>query len=325
MKKHVLFILSVVFLEASLFGQADPHFSLFEYTQNIVNPAAAGSNDAMCFTTSHRQQWVGFGKGSDNDDGSGNGRPISTIFSFDMPLPKIKSGLGLAAIQDKIGFQNDIQIKLNYAFRYPLKENVHISGGIGLGVVNRSINPDWVTSASLADQQVYGDPSLPHMENITVFDMNAGVGFYGTDYWVSFSATHITGPKLKYNIESYSRLAQQLYLMGGYTFHLSNPSYDIITSAAIQADRISKMEFQVNAKFLYDKKFWFGVSGRIDAIAPMIGAHLPVGPGALSIGYSYDIRLNKIGAAGSHEIMARYCFNLSRDNSQTRGKTVRRM
>lgn len=325
MKRFVVLILVVVFFELSVMAQADPHFSLFEYTQNIVNPASAGANDAICFTTSHRQQWVGFGKNSGNDDGSGNGRPISTVFSFDMPIPKIKSGIGLAVLQDKIGFQNDIQIKLNYAYRYSFRENLTLSAGLGLGVVNRSINPNWVTSASLINQQVYEDPSLPHMENITIFDMNGGFALYGNDFWVTLSGTHLLAPKLTYNVNSPSRLAQQIYLMGGYTFHLSNPSYDVITSAAIQADRISKMEFQINAKFMYDKKFWVGLSGRIDAISPMIGAHLPLGPGAISFAYCYDISLNKIGAAGSHELMARYCFNLTRENTQTRGKTVRRM
>ncbi|MDR2835999.1 MAG: type IX secretion system membrane protein PorP/SprF [Bacteroidales bacterium] len=317
MKKLILIIIFFGIATSYMFAQADAHFSLFEYSQNIVNPGAAGANDAFCFTTSHRQQWVGYG--------GGEGRPISTLFSFDMPLNAIKSGLGIAVLQDKLGFQSDIQLKLNYAYRLKVGDVGILGIGLGLGMVNRSINPEWETSASFNNGQVYDDPALPHMENITVFDMNFGITLYGKDFWAGLSSTHLTGPKMTYNVEAVSRLVQHIYLMGGYTLHLPNPSFDIIASGMLQTDRFSKAEFQINAKFMYEKKFWAGISGRLDAIVPMVGVHLPLGPGAISFAYCYDIKLNKIGASGSHELMARYCFNLERNNTPTREKTVRRL
>ena len=85
-------------------------------------------------------------------------------------------------------------------------------------------------------------------------------------------------------------------------------------------------EFQINAKYLYEKKFWAGLSYRFsDAIVPMLGIHLSFG---MSIGYSYDIPLGGNSYrynTGSHEIMVRYCFNVSRNNNMGRYRSVRRL
>ena len=51
----------------------------------------------MCVTSLHRQQWVGFKE---------EGRPVTTLFLFDMPIPSLDMiGVGLNIQQDIIGFQ----------------------------------------------------------------------------------------------------------------------------------------------------------------------------------------------------------------------------
>jgi type IX secretion system PorP/SprF family membrane protein len=330
MKRSILIFLLFGITTNWIFSQVDAHFSLFEYTQNIVNPGASGSNDAICFTTSHRQQWMGMkvsssiGGNTETEDVSG--RPISTLFSFDMPITKINSGIGVAALQDKIGFQNDISIKLNYAYRLEIGNVGMLGMGIGLGLVDRNINPNWITwDPTRQTGGTFDDPGLPQIEDVAAFDMNLGVTLFGQDYWARISCTHLTNPKISFTNTLASRLAQQIYIMGGYNFQLSSPSWNIIASGTIQTDRFSTPEFQINGKVMYEKKFWFGLSGRIDAICPMVGMHLALGPGALSFGVVYDIPLNRVGAGGSTEIMARYCFNLTRNKGLTKTTTVRRL
>lgn len=336
MKRFLVIILILGLTANAIIAQVDAHFSLFEYTQNIVNPGAAGGSDGMCFSTSHRQQWVGFQVKNVNSGSTEttdqSGRPISTTFSFDMPLNAIHSGIGLAVLQDKLGFQSDIQMKLNYAYRFEIKDFANIGIGLGLGIVNRTLNPSWITFNEFTNMgQTYDDPLLPRMGTITVFDLNIGATMYGPNYWAGIACTHLTSPKMNYSDVTPSRLAQQLYFMGGYTFNLGNPSYDLATSAIIQTDRISAVDFQVNAKFMYQKKFWAGISGRIDAIVPMVGAHLAMGGvGNLSVGYCYDIPLSaklgyKSGIKGSHELMARFCFNITKEKGKTGVTTVRRL
>ncbi len=310
-----LLLLAIVFtgmfINYSL-AQVDSHFSLFEYSQNMYNPGSAGSNNAMCVTSLHRQQWVGLEEG----------RPITTLFSFDMPLIDIL-GVGLNINQDILGFQQDLNISGNIAYRAELGPGM-LGVGLGLGVINRSIDGDWRTWSSLTGGTVYEDPAIPHMESKTAFDMSFGATLVSQDYWVGFSVTHLLKPTINFEVDLPSSIARHYYLTGGYNYSLPNPSFDLLASTMLQSDG-STMEFQINAKILYNKSFWGGVSYRYnDAIVPMLGVHLING---LSFGYSYDIVTSKIGSYnhGSHELMVRYCFDIQKDNNPGRYRSVRRL
>lgn len=297
-------------------AQSDPHFSLFEYSQNIYNPGAAGSNNAMCVTSLHRQQWVGFKE---------EGRPVTTLFLFDMPIPSLDMiGVGLNIQQDIIGFQKDLNVSANVAYRLELDFGM-LGVGVGAGIINRSINGNWRTWGSLIGQPVYIDPTIPHMESKTAFNLNFGATLVGGKFWVGLSSTHLLNPVIKFDIDNPSYIARHFYLTGGYEYSLPNPSFDLIGTGMVQSDGSGFPEIQINGKILYNKSFWGGLSYRYnDAIVPMIGVHLVNG---LSFAYSYDISLIKIGSnmLGSHELMVRYCFNLSMDKTPGRHRGVRRL
>lgn len=291
-------------------AQVDSHFSMFEYSQNVFNPGAAGSNDAMCVTSIHRQQWVGFSEKE--------GRPVTTIFSFDMPIKKINSGMGFVVNQDMEGFESDLHLTLNYAYRADLDFGM-LGVGLGLGVIHRILNPTWRPPSTLENGGgVFDDPSLPRMQTKNIFDVNFGTTLMGDKYWAGFSITHLLKPNVNYDSSNPTYIPRQLYLVGGYDYSLPNPSFDLLGSAIIQADGFFKStELQLNLKLVYEKKFWGGVSYRFsEAIVPMIGIHLLNG---ISVGYSYDIGLSKLTTKGSHEIMVRYCFNM--DISKPAGKS----
>lgn len=293
------------------FAQNDSHFSLFEYSQNLYNPGAAGANNAICITSMHRQQWVGF------DD-----HPQTTIFTFDMPI-KDFLGLGAAVMHETIGFHNDVSFMVNAAYRHEFSFGI-LGAGASFGILNRSIDGEWKTPNSLGGDPVYRDPTIPHKDSKVAFDMHLGATLYGKNYWAGISASHLTRPTLKFSGTNSTYIARHYYIAGGYNWTLPNPSSDLLFSA--MAVYASSFEFQINAKYLYEKKFWAGLSYRFsDAIVPMLGIHLAFG---MSIGYSYDIPIggntyqyNK----GSHEIMIRYCFNVSKNNNMGRYRSVRRL
>ena len=254
------------------FAQNDSHFSLFEYSQNLYNPGAAGANNAICITSMHRQQWVGF------DD-----HPQTTIFTFDMPI-KDFLGLGAAVMHETIGFHNDVSFMVNAAYRHEFSFGI-LGAGASFGILNRSIDGEWKTPSSLGGDPVYRDPTIPHKDSKVAFDMHLGATLYGKNYWAGISASHLTRPTLKFSGTNSTYVARHYYIAGGYNWTLPNPSSDLLFSA--MAVYASTFEFQINAKYLYEKKFWAGLSYRFsDAIVPMLGIHLAFG---MSIGYSYDI------------------------------------
>ncbi|PID95495.1 MAG: hypothetical protein CSA94_01310, partial [Bacteroidetes bacterium] len=144
----------LVAIVGSTFAQNDAHFSLFEFNTLNYNPGYAGSNDAICVTAVHRQEYVGFE----------SGRPQTTVLSFDMPINAISSGVGLTVFQESIGFQKEISVAGTYAYRLALETGT-LGFGANFGYINRSIDGDWVTPESLDGGSIYSDPAVPHMES----------------------------------------------------------------------------------------------------------------------------------------------------------------
>ncbi|HOE03833.1 MAG TPA: type IX secretion system membrane protein PorP/SprF [Bacteroidales bacterium] len=303
------------------FAQNDPHFSLFEFSQLTYNPGYAGSNNGICVSSVHRQQYVGFNR--DPLNGGKSGRPITTVFNAEMPLKAINSGVGLSIIQDMIGFQSDLALNVSYAYRVDLGYG-SLGIGLNLGFINRTIDGDWITPESLGGGTVYTDPAVPHSESKVAFDMGFGAFFKYDKFYAGLSFTHLLQPSINFDIESPSYIKRHYYLVGGYNYQLPNPTFEVRPSLLMQFDGATT-QFTFNGQFVYSKKIWGGISYRYnDAISPMLGIYLMNG---LSFAYSYDIELSPLStySSGSHEIMVRYCFNADFGGDPGRYRSVRRL
>lgn len=314
MRRLILGIISVIVLSAAAHAQSDSQFSLFNFNTLSYNPAYAGSNEAICVTSVHRQQWVGF-----------EGRPQTTFFCADMPIPAISSGVGLTALQENIGFEKNLNIYANYAYRLPLAVG-NISFGVNLGVINKSIDGDWVSPESLNGQQVFIDPAIPHMDSKMAFDAGLGVYYRFDNLYAGISSLHLLEPKFKFNAndEYQPYLKRHIYLVGGYVYQLPNPMFELKPSMLVQTD-MATVQFSINGQFIYNKQFWGGLTYRYDdAVVPMVGIHLMNG---ISVGYSYDVVLSDMASyqSGSHELVLRYCFNADFSRSPGRYRSVRRL
>lgn len=296
-------------------AQSDSHFSLFNFNTLGYNPGYAGSNRAICVTSVHRQAWIGYGEG----------RPKTTVFSADMPLNSINSGVGLNVLQESIGKEKNLNIYGIYAYKMPLTTGT-LSIGVNLGIINKSLDGNWITPLSLGGGQVFQDPAIPHMDSKTTFD--AGLGFYYRydNLYAGLSATHLLKPKFKFNADGSTQpyLNRHYNVIGGYLMQLPNPMFEIKPSMFLQTD-LKTAQISVNAQFIYNKKFWGGLTYRHDdAIIPKVGIHLMNG---ISVGYSYDVLLTDIRSysSGSHEIVLRYCFNANFSKSPGRYRSIRRL
>ncbi|MEA1874843.1 MAG: type IX secretion system membrane protein PorP/SprF [Bacteroidota bacterium] len=319
MRRLTLAIMILFATVGITFAQSDAHFSLFEFNTLNYNPGYAGSNDAICVTSVHRQQWLGFEEG----------RPQSTVFSVDMPINAINSGVGLTIFQESIGFQKDLSITATYAYRLDLDYGT-LGIGVNLGLISRAINGDWVSPESLNGGQVFTDPVIPHMDSKMVFDVGLGAYYRYDNFYAGLSSLHITEPVFKFNGSDGGDdsknpfVKRHYYIVGGYIYQLPNPMFELKPSVLVQTD-FATAEFSVNGQFIFNKKFWGGVTYRYDdAIVPMLGIHLLNG---ISVGYSYDIVLSDIAGytSGSHEIVVRYCFNMDMGGGVGRYRSVRRL
>ena len=92
MKRLILItglILSVLVMEA----QQEAQFSHYSFNTQSINPAYAGSRDALTVTALHRSQWVGF-----------EGAPTTQTLTLHAPILQDKIGIGLSVSVYNITF-----------------------------------------------------------------------------------------------------------------------------------------------------------------------------------------------------------------------------
>lgn len=119
----------IILLIVSTFGwltsnaQQAPMYTHYMNNTLVVNPAYAGSRDALTFSVLHRSQWVGF-----------KGAPVTQTFTMHTPLKNEHIGVGLTVLNDKIGPTNNTSLFFDYAYIIKLTEKSKLSFGLSAGL-----------------------------------------------------------------------------------------------------------------------------------------------------------------------------------------------
>ena len=295
---RVLTLLALL-LSTTISAQQDKLLTHFMYDKMSLNPGATGIDDGICATSLYRNQWDKV-----------NGAPNSAILNIEANMNRFfPGGIGISFYHDAIGFAKQNNALLNYS--YPIEiGNAGILGlGVGVGIMNYGMNPDWVPPTTL------NDPTLPTSFAATNLDLNFGAYFKGNDFYAGFSSTHLSETLLKQSVnvsgatltQSY-QTARHYYLMGGYKMR-NIAGGDIDANLLVRTDLV-KVSADINARYIYQDKYYGGLTFRTsDMVALMLG-YMPMKD--LTIGYSYDLTLNKLASIsmGSHELLVKYCFYL---------------
>jgi type IX secretion system PorP/SprF family membrane protein len=280
------------------------------------NPGFAGVSGMICATAINRQQWLGF-----------KGAPSTTVFSISAPVKpfKIESGIGLVVESDNIGFDRDINLSGIYSYIADMGIG-KLGIGINLGMINKTLDPEWFIPDGEEFKQPGQDPLIPATkENLVAFDAGLGLYFITDKYYASLSVAHVNKPRIKFSKEEAevnSYISRHYYLSGGYTLQLPNPSLELLPSFFTYSDG-KMLQLSITTLVRYNKKAWGGVSYRSgDSFSGIAGIELYNG---LRIGYAYDFPLSDIrkNTSGSHEFMVNYCFNLTLGRSNMRYKSIR--
>lgn len=293
-------------------AQQDAQFSQYMYNQLDYNPGSAGSKEAICLSALSRQQWVGF-----------KGAPTSSVFSANMPIKQINSGVGLTMVNDILGFNNNLGIKIAYAYRMDVNNGMgKIAFGISGGFLNNALKgAKWIPPDDGGASST--DNSIPQENDSGMaFDLGFGVFYKTENLYLGLSSTHILQPEIKYKSGATFPNSRHYYLTAGYNLGLKNPLFDFQPSLLIASDG-SSSDVDLNSVILYNKRIWGGVTYRIkSAIIGMIGIELMSG---LRIGYSYDFSASDLSMYnnGSHELMVTYSFTISKEKIPHKSKSVR--
>ena len=283
---------------AGAYAQQQPLSTMYMWNQLILNPAYAGSRDAITASAVWREQWVGL-----------EGAPSTQVISLHSPLPGDKIGLGLTVENDNIGPSNNTGVWGDFAYRIQMSEKSKLSFGLraGFGVYQASLRD--------LDNIDVNDPVFnKNVENNFLPNFGFGAYYYGDRGYVGISSPTLIEGELNSG-RNPSGKAQDLdkrhyYLMGGYVFSLSQDSTGVMfkPSTVIRMVEGAPVSFDISANFLIKQKLWLGAAYRYqDAVAAIVSFQFTE---HLQAGYSYDFGTSSLRSYhhGSHEIMLTYDF-----------------
>jgi len=307
--KKIVTALVCVFYFFTGHAQQDPQFSLNMFNNPAINPAAAGMENGVSASALIREQWLSY-----------PGKPSTQVFNINSAIPwSIQNfGAGLTIMQDQLGFSKNTLLDLSIAPQFKVGEGT-LGVGIGLGFNNQAFsNVEWITAGG---QLPSNDPLIPKDESVMAFDLSAGAFFQHSNFWAGISARHLNSPKLSFNDNYTSFLAPTMYFSGGYHWQLPNPLFELTPSVLLKSD-LTVLQADFTATLEYDKRFWGGVTYRLeDAYVAMFGINLVNG---ISLGFAWDFPASDIGtyAAGSVEFFGRYIFDLGLKSGKTRQGSI---
>lgn len=312
--RNGLIVIALLAIHIVVKAQQDPQFSQNMHNHMTVNPGFAGERGNWAVSGAYRNQWQKM-----------DGAPETYVLNVDAPLRlgRIDGGVGLNVMSDKLGMQSHLHFMVNYAYKKIFNFGI-LSAGIKIGVVNSKIAGDFHIPVGPGFVAAEQDPALG-ASNIDLseilFDAGAGVFLSGKKYYAGVSVNHLTKPKMRIGEIGEFFWNRHMYLTAGYTVSLT-PKADIQPSVFFKTDFISS-QYSVNANFVYDKKYWGGVSYRYEeALTFMGGIELKNG---LLVGYSYDWNISDTGryTGDSHEVTLSYCFGMHIGKRERIYKSVR--
>ena len=298
----------IIFVAASgiMMAQQAPMFTNYSNSYACVNPGFGGLSDGVNVMGIYRDQWTGF------KDMNGNSvAPKTMLFSGDMPIPMLKGGASLSIMNDKIGFEENVNINMGYSFHADLGAGT-LGIGLALSMVNRSV--DFSNYYPMVDN----DPALPKGEQSDMLvDANFGLFWRVPEtFYVGLSVTSLFESKGKELSSGATTSAsfvgdRTFYLMAGYEYQFNNPLFKLLPSMCIMSD-IASTQFNAGARLLYNNKVWGGINYRFqESVAAMVGFQF----NDIQISYSYDINTMGLTVQGSHEICVSYLFKMNLEKS----------
>lgn len=289
MKTKLLGLL-LLLLSSISYAQQDAQFTQYMYNTININPAYAGSREAMSVFILHRAQWVGL-----------DGAPKTTTASIHTPINDSKVGIGVSIINDKIGPSVENNIAVDFSYSIPVSDVYKLS--FGLKATANILDVDF-------NKLVIINPGDPTFQNSidNKFSPNIGVGFYlhSDKSYIGISAPSLLETKHFENNSSsvaYERI--HYYMIAGHVFDL-NENVKFKPSILTKYVQGAPLQVDVSGNFMINEKFTAGVSYRWSAaVSAMVGFKAS---DSWFIGYGYDLDTTTLGDynSGSHEIFLRY-------------------
>lgn len=314
MKRILTIVLLVLIGSLDSIAQQLPQFTQYMYNTIAINPAYAGSRDALSIVGLNRNQWAGF-----------DGGPQTQTLSIHSPLRNEKVGLGLSLIKDELGYEDFTSAYVDFSYTIKASESMEVSFGLKGGGSYYNIGNGLLTSQSTGRNEAQellnaqNDPFLNELANKWNMNFGAGVLFHTDKWYAGLSMPRLLNhdKNVSSNYESLDRV--HYYLIGGYVFNVSQ-SIKFKPAFMVKQVKGAALSTDVTANFLFNEKFWLGASYRINNEQRALGAIADFQVSKqFRIGYAYEIPTGEIRSytSGSHEILLMYEFKFLKSKQKS--------
>ncbi len=314
----LLLLVSSIVLSTTSFAQKLPHYSQYMMQQSIINPAAMGANKFMTGALLYKNQWTGM-----------KGAPRIVNLDFTMPLTKqnyynnngTTSYIGINIVDDRIGVNVSDVLTASYAFRMQLVNNASLTFGLGAAIGVQKNRYSLIETSDPNDPMFGWDTPTLIMPNA-----RAGVYYNTPKFYVGFAIPNLFTNYAKQTTGSFKSATMYNFRSSHYVLHAGTvldlaDNIKFTPSILVKAVGGAPIQADLNAQFLFNRKFGIGASFRTQKI--LIGLLNYRINDNISIGYAmnYDFTLLSKFSKGSHEILLQ--FRQSNDKSDWEIEDIR--
>ena len=309
--KNTSFILLVLFL-GRLQAQ-DSHFSQFEQTKSLLNPALISyQSEDYLFQLQRRSQWQSVTT------------PFNTL-TLSFSAKNVFNGLSAGAtLLDDIAGDSRFSTKgLIFSLANPVftaQDNI-VTMGIQTSFYERSIN---------YDELFFLETEYFEISKINFFDIGLGLSSYKvfakkSALLLGFSIYHLNRPKQTLSLGAHSLLPQKYIFHSRYYMSL-NPKIDLSPKIYFSSQS-TDMELIIGSGFSYkltnDINLRSGLYSRLnDAIFATLGMQ----KSNFDVMVSYDMNTSTLASAsnymGAFEFSISYSWSVVRDNKELKNNIV---
>ncbi|WP_026472960.1 PorP/SprF family type IX secretion system membrane protein [Alkaliflexus imshenetskii] len=296
------FILIVALLMVTLVridAQNQYQFNHYIANQGLLNPAYNGTRDIISGLMIHRSQWIGL-----------DGAPMNQALNVHGPIEDTNVGVGLALVNDRIGFTNTFDLFGAASYKIQLDRDAKfMSFGLQFGLSSLVYDG---TKAIVGDMN---DPVWAGKESKLNFNFGFGSYYYTDDYFIGFSIPKFFSDQFDQNSSGFKNTIDfkniHMYLYGGYIFDW----YPVKVKPTILMKEVygAPLQFDVSANVLFAEQFWVGLSYR--TISEMVFLFEYIINRQFTVRYAFDYPfspINNYAKAGSHEVSLQFDFSFNK-------------
>lgn len=255
-------------------AQQLPMSSLYHQNRFMINPAAAGHEDALMAQLNFRNQWAGI-----------KGSPMTGWLNLHTPIGK-NTNIGGGLVYDRTDFISTFNVQLAYAHNIRLAKEHYISLGVSAGVHSVQLN--------LSDA-IVEDPTDIILANgnstSTTIAVDAGIRYHWKGLEIGAAAPNVIGNagQIRASDNTFNYDVSRHYRFYG-TYDIMIKSINISPMGMVRWMPEAPISWDAALRIGYKRIIWGSFMWRAET-GPVAGIGFRVAE-KFSFAYAYDFTLN---------------------------------